>query len=257
MQSKGTQRDRGQVDRKQGDRASESLFRVPVSLEGGIYRALAQRPRVPLAQSSNFWPLTAAVYEPLWRRRSLSLLTGGAFSTARELELLRAWLKPRPGERILDAAASAGLYARTLLQNTPELEVHALDFSEAFLKKAQVYAEQGGVEPIFVQADVRALPYRDAVFDALVCGGSLNEFTDLSGTLQEFARVLSPGGRMWQMYIARAEGWSGRLGQGALSLSGLRFLSPEALEHEAQRVGFTLERAQYRGPVALALFRLI
>lgn len=233
---------------------SEILFSVPVRLEGGVYRTLAKRPRVPLAQRSNFWPLTAALYEPLWRGRSLSLLTRGSFSTGRELELMLAWLKPQPGEHILDAAASAGLYARTLLRNTPELDVHALDFSLVFLKKAQVYAKRDGVQPTLVEADVRALPYRDAVFDALVCGGSLNEFTDLPGALAEFGRVLKPGGRMWLMYLTRAEGWPGRFGQGLARLSGLRFVRPEALEAQAQRVGLKLERAQYRGSVALALF---
>lgn len=233
----------------------EDLFKIPVRLEEGVYRALAKRPRVPLAQSSNFWPLTAAVYEPLWRRRSLSLLTRGSFSTARELELLLSWLKPAPGEHVLDAAASAGLYARTLLQHTPSLEVHALDFSVAFLQKARLYAKRNGVVPIFVHADVRALPYRDGVFDALVCGGSLNEFTDLAGTLAEFARVLRPGGRMWQMYLTKAEGWPGRTVQGLVRLSGLRFVAAGQLEQEAHKVGFKLERAQYRGPVALALFQ--
>lgn len=232
----------------------DALFAQPVRLEGGIYRALSARPRVPLAQSSNFWPLTARLYEPLWRRRSLGLITGGSFSTARELELLRAWLKPKPGEVVLDAAASAGLYARTLLTHEPKLTVHALDFSLAFLKTAQRYAERGGVTPVLVQADVRALPYRGGVFDALVCGGSLNEFTDLPKTLAEFARVLKPGGLMWQMYLTRAEGWLERVGQGALRLSGLRFVAPDALEAQAAPQGLELVRAQHRGRVTLALF---
>ncbi len=231
------------------------MFKQSIPLENGVYQALAKHPRVPLAQSSNFWPLTAAVYEPLWRKRSLGLLTRGAFSTERELELMLSWVKPEPGERILDAAASGGLYARTLLRAQPELDVHALDFSRAFLKKAQGYAERDGVQPTFVLADVRALPYRDAVFDALVCGGSLNEFTDLPRTLAEFARVLKPGGRMWQMYLTRAGGWSGKVGQGLARLSGLRFVTAAGLEAEAQRAEFRLEQAQYRGPVALALFR--
>ena len=230
------------------------VFSKPARLENGIYRALPKRPQVPLAQSSNFWPLTAAVYEPLWRGRSLELLTRGSFSTARELELMLMWLKPQPGERILDAAASAGLYARTLLEHTPELDVHVLDFSLAFLKKAQAYAERDGVQPTLVHADVRALPYRDATFDALACGGSLNEFTDLPLTLSEFARVLRPGGRLWLMYLTRAETWTGRSGQGLARLSGLRFVAPQELETHAFKTGLTLARAQYRGPVALALF---
>ncbi len=232
----------------------DALFAQPVRLEGSIYRALARNPRVPLAQSSNFWPVTAAVYEPLWRRRSLGLLTGGSFSTERELELMLAWLKPKPGEVVLDAAASAGLYARTLLKHEPKLTVHALDFSLAFLKTAQRYAEQGGVTPVLVQADVRALPYRRGVFDALVCGGSLNEFTDLPGTLREFSRVLKPGGRMWLMYLSSAQSWPGRSLQGIVRLSGIRFVEPKELEAQALAVGFDLFRAQHRGRVTLALF---
>ena len=235
----------------------DALFKRPLRLENGVYQALEKRPRVPLAQSSNFWPLTAAVYEPLWRWRSLSLLTGGSFTTERELELMLALVRPIPGDRILDAAASGGLYARTLLEYDASLEVHEVDYSPAFLQKAQAYAERDGVSPTFVRADVRALPYRDAAFDALVCGGSLNEFTDLQGTLAEFARVLRPGGRMWQMYLTRAQSWPGRVGQGFVRLSGLRFIDPEKLERDAQNVGLRLERAEYRGPVALALFQLI
>lgn len=230
------------------------LFATPLPLEAGIYRALPRTPRVPLAQTSNFWPVTAALYEPLWRRRSLGLLTRGGFSTERELALMLAWLKPRPGEVVLDAAASAGLYARTLLAHEPGLSVHALDFSLPFLQKAKAYAERDGVVPILVHADVRALPYRDAVFDALVCGGSLNEFTDLPATLSEFARVLRPGGRMWLMYLSRAETLLGRTGQGLLRATGLRFPAPAALEAQTAD-DFDLLRAQYRGPVALSLFR--
>ncbi len=232
----------------------DSVFRAPLPpLVGGIYRALDKRQNVPLAQSSNFLPLAAALYEPLWRKRSISLLTAGAFSTERELAVMIELLRPRPGQKVLDAACSAGLYARTLLQREPFLEVHALDFSLPFLKKARRYAERDGVNPVLVHADVRALPYRNAVFDALVCGGSLNEFTDLPRTLKEFARVLKPGGKMWQMYLTEADTVLGKGGQGLIRVSGIRFVDPQRLEQQAAKAGFRLLRAQYRGRVALAL----
>lgn len=230
------------------------MFKASYDLENGIYRALNEHPKVPLGQSSNFLLLTAALYEPLWRKRSLSILTGGAFSTERELELMLQWLKPQKGQAILDAACSAGLYARTLLQNQPKLSVHALDFSLPFLKKALEYAERDGVHPTLVHADVRNLPYEDTCFDALVCGGSLNEFTELERSLSEFARILKPGGKMWQMYAAKAEGSLGKTIQGLIRSSGIRFIDPMDLEKEANKVGFKLLKAQYRGPVAMALF---
>ena len=136
------------------------LFKQDVPEQDGIYRALNKRPGVPLGQSSNFLPLTAAVYEPLWRNRSIGILTGGAFSTERELELMLGWLDVQPGQVVLDAACSAGLYARTLLEAHPTLEVHALDFSLPFLKKAKEYAERDCVAPVLVHADVRDLPYQ-------------------------------------------------------------------------------------------------
>ena len=236
------------------ERSVSNLFKKDVPEQDGIYRALDKRPSVPVGQSSNFLPLTAAVYEPLWRMRSIGILTGGAFSTERELELMLKWLNARPGQVVLDAACSAGLYARTLLETHPTLEVHALDFSLPFLKKAKQYAERDHVAPVPVHADVRDLPYKDNSFDAVVCGGSLNEFTDLPQTLSEFARVLKPGGKMWQMYVTRADALIGKGVQGLIRVSGIRFIAPEKLEPLANEAGFKLVRAQYRGAVALALF---
>ena len=131
-----------------------------------------------------------------------------------------------------------------------------MDFSLPFLKKATQYAERDAVSPTFVHADVSALPYKDNSFGAIVCGGSLNEFLDVPKVLGEFARVLKPGSRMWQMYAARAKSPFGKLVQGTLGLSGISFIDPETLENQAQGAGFTLKRAQYRGGIGMALFEL-
>ncbi len=231
-----------------------AIFSEPLELEHGIYRALDKRPRVPLAQASNFLPLTAALYEPLWRKRSLSIITGGDFDVTRELALMIKWLRPQPGQVVLDAACSAGLYARTLLHHEEDLEVHALDFSLPFLNKAKEYAAKEAVEMTLVYADVMKLPYEDSSFDALVCGASLNEFTDLSRSITEFSRVLKPGGLMWQMYVSKAEAWYGRLFQSLFRLSGVRFIDPTVLENEAKAVGMRLLKAQHRKRITLALF---
>ena len=176
---------------------------------------------------------------------------------ARELELMLKWLDPQPGQVVLDAACSAGLYARTLWHYEDRLELHAVDFSLPFLKKAREYAEKEEVSLTLVQADVRRLPYRDSSFDAIVCGASLNEFTDLPQTLSEFSRVLKPGGLMWQMYISKSEAWTGQLLQSLFRLSGIRFVDANRLEAEAQEVGMRLLKAQYRGRVAVALFEKV
>jgi ubiquinone/menaquinone biosynthesis C-methylase UbiE len=268
-----------------------NYFKEPLLYKEGIYRALAKRPSLPPAQASNFLPLTAALYEPLWRKRSLSIITLGTFTVERELELMLEWLQPHPNQVILDAACSAGLYARTLLKHfnkprenpsTPSqtlgasslsllhdpttnnrddkslskhsLTVHAVDYSLLFLKKAKQYAEREGVSPILVQADVSTLPYQSEVFDSIVCGGSLNEFLAVSKILAEFSRVLKPGGKMWQMYLKQAEDPVGKTIQGLLRLSGIRFIDPKVLEKQCNEVGLELVKAQHRGRVVMALF---
>ncbi len=221
----------------------------------GIVLASKEKPRVPLAQSSNFWPLTARLYEPLWRNRSLSILTQGNFTVKRELDLMLEWLNPQAHERILDAACSAGLYARALLKHDPSLNLSAVDFSLPFLKQAQSYAKRDDIKLELIQADVTDLPFENESFDALVCGGSLNEFLDVPKTLSEFSRVLKSGGRMWQMYLRRADGLMGKSIQGLLRLSGIRFIDTRELEHVAHSVNLKLIKAQHRGIVVMALFQ--
>jgi SAM-dependent methyltransferase len=230
-------------------------FKPPLPpLEEGIYRTLKARSRLPIAQRSNAWRLTARLYEPLWRWRSVGLLTRGGYSTQRELALMLAWTRPRPGEVFLDAGCASGLYSRTLLERVEGLQVHALDLSLVMLEAARARAEGVGLQPVLVQGDAADLPYEDAIFDGIVCGGSPNEFLDLPRVLAEFSRVLKPGGRLFMMYLSRAESRLGRSGQGIFRLTGLRFLEPKALEREAAQAGLKLRQAHYRERVALALF---
>ena len=231
-------------------------FKASVPCVEGIYQALAARPKgLGLGQLSNFVPLTSRLYEPLWRHRSLSLLTRGDFSTERELALMLDWVKPSADEWMLDAACSAGLYARTLLKREPSLNVHAVDFSLPFLKRAKQYAERDNVAPVLVLADVSALPYKDSSFHAVVCGGSLNEFLDVDAVQREFARVLKPEGRLWHMYLSKSEAPAAKLLQGLIRPSGIRFIDPKRLEAVSEEVGLRLEKAAYRGVVSFALFR--
>lgn len=230
-------------------------FGAPWPVQEGIVLALSRRPRLPPAQRSNFWRLTAALYEPLWRHRSLALLTRGKMTTAQELSRLVAWVAPKPGELILDAGCSAGLYARTLLKAAPGVTVHALDMSPAFLRQAGRYAARDGVAPVLVCGDITALPYRDRIFDAVVCGGTPNELLDLPLALSELARVLKPGGRLWLLYITPAASPGGRALQALLRLAGLRFIAPDGLTPVTLRAGLTLEQADTCGVVAMALYR--
>jgi len=205
------------------------------------------------AQWSNHLWLTARLYEPLWRRYSVGLMTGGAFDTARELASLRKHLGLAAGSAVVDLGCSAGLYARSLA--AAGMTVSAVDVSRAFLAEGARLARREGLDVRFVQADVLALPFDDAVFDGAVSGGSLNEFVDAARALSEAARVLRDGAPLWLMYAARSETVVGRTLQGALRVSGLRFPAPAQVDAWALAAGLTPERSERRGPLVFALYR--
>ncbi len=205
------------------------------------------------AQWSNHLRLTARLYEPLWRKHSLALLTLGGYSTERELEALVQRLAASPGTRVLDLGCSAGLYARRLAR--AGADVTAVDVSKAFLAEGERLAAGEGVSVSFVRADVHDLPFEDAAFDSAASGGSLNEFADPARALREAARVLRSGGRLWLMYAARGGGAVGRLLQLPLRLSGLRFPKSEEVDAWARAAGFEYVRSERRGPVIMAVYR--
>jgi SAM-dependent methyltransferase len=200
----------------------------------------------------NRWTLTARLYEPLWRHRSLGILTAGQYTTTRELATMRAWTAPLAGARALDLGCSAGLYARTLA--AAGAEVSALDQSPAFLREAARLAAADGVAIELVLGDAHALPYRDGAFDLVAIGASLNEFADPPRAFREVARVLAPEGRVWLMYARRAHGLGGLL-QTLMRPATLRFPDPLEVDTYASDAGLTLVRSEIRGPVALALYR--
>ncbi len=252
------------------DPSERPLFDAPYPVRAGVVDARAQpAARVPgrgPAGWLNGWTLTARVYEPWWRQRSLELLTRGATTTARELTTLQAWLAkalgpgaealpsaPLTGRRVLDVGCSSGLYTRTLA--AAGADVVALDASRAFLLEARRRATAAGLDPVFVEADAHALPFVDDAFDAVVLGATLNELGDPERALAGFARVLRPGGVLWLMYVDRARGLA-RAGQAAGERVGLRFPDPVAVDGWAHAAGLTPWRSEARGPVRFASYRL-
>jgi ubiquinone/menaquinone biosynthesis C-methylase UbiE len=100
----------------------------------------------------------------------------------------RAMLEVWPnvdGRRVLDLACGTGRYSDLLRKANAE-QVVALDFCMAML--AQVAAAGR------VRASMMQLPFRSAVFDAVVSGLAVGHATDIRQWMSEVARVLRPEG---------------------------------------------------------------
>jgi SAM-dependent methyltransferase len=205
-----------------------------------------------LANLTNFLPGAGRGYEPLWRVRSLSLLTGEPFPNERELEIIIRLVRPVHDGRYLDLGCSAGLYTRGLARELQGGVAVGLDISPSMLREAHRRARASGTNPSFVRANAKNLPFFDATFDGAVCGGTLNEFGDPARVLRETSRVLRPGGRLAVMGILRADSSRGRRLQRFLSPGGIRFFQPEELQSLLDHAGFEPDSLQTYGPVFFA-----
>lgn len=103
-----------------------------------------------------------------------------------------------PGARVLDVAAGTGLITR-LLQHDGHTVI-SLDLSAEMLAAAR---EQGAQA---VRATAEALPFPEASFDALTFGYLLRYVSDPLAVMQEFSRVLRPGGTIGMVEFGRPHG---------------------------------------------------
>jgi SAM-dependent methyltransferase len=180
-----------------------------------------------IANLTNFLPGAGPLYEPLWRVRSLTLLTGEPFPNEREIEIIADLVRAERGGRYLDLGCSAGLYTRSLAARLGDSgDVVGIDISPSMLREAAQRTRKLGVTSSFARADAENLPFADASFAGAVCGGSLNEFGEPARTLRERSRVLEPSGRVAIMGILKAQTPRGRRLQRFLSTGGVRFFEP-------------------------------
>ncbi|MCU1381580.1 MAG: hypothetical protein JWL71_277 [Acidobacteria bacterium] len=146
--------------------------------------------------------LGAAAYRRFWAgvgERFPDL--GGAASTryyaANEERLFTEHLAPLDGLRVLktdlwDEAKNTRILAWAAARGARPFGV---DISEPTVVQARA-AFARSPQPLRAAAgDVRALPFRDASFDAIYSMGTIEHFDETEQAVREMARVLKPGGR--------------------------------------------------------------
>jgi demethylmenaquinone methyltransferase/2-methoxy-6-polyprenyl-1,4-benzoquinol methylase len=186
----------------------------------------------------------APVYDAMNRAMTLGL--------DRKWRRLTAEAVVTPGARVLDACCGTGDLA--LADARAGGRVTGVDFSHEMLARA----ERKAPEFDWVQADVAALPFPDASFEAVTVGFGIRNLADLEGGLRELARVLVPGGKLGCLEITRPRGilrpffrlWfdglvpaAGKVLPGGAAYSYLpasvrRFPGPEDLARAMEGAGF-------------------
>jgi len=119
---------------------------------------------------------------------------------------LAARLRVFDGMRVLEVACGTGIVTQRLLERLPaDSRLVATDLSEPMLGFARAHADPDP-RRVWKQADVLALPFSNASFEAVVCQFGLMFVTDKVAALREMRRVLGAGGQLlFNTWAALAE----------------------------------------------------
>jgi SAM-dependent methyltransferase len=215
-------------------------------VRSGIWHAMGPHTmHRTVAQFSNVLPPVPQLYERVWRKRSLSLLSREPFPIERELAELTAAMQPGPGRLMVDIACSEGLYARELARNgSPVL---AIDHSLPFLRRTALRARELPVAP--VHATAQHLPIVTGSLAGAAIGGSMNEIGDQPAAVTESARVLRPGGEWFSMHLEPAQTTVGRIVQRLVRSGGVNFPSSLAMLSWLNQSGFEVSEVKRTGIV--------
>lgn len=102
---------------------------------------------------------------------------------------------------ILDVACGPGTYGRRIASESRT--VLGIDICMSMMRQGVRYVEKERIPNMhFARAAVESLPFRDGLFDAAICAGSLNHFSDTVLALREIGRTMKAGAPLAGMCFA-------------------------------------------------------
>jgi len=120
------------------------------------------------------------------------LVFGAVFEQGRHAAIAAA---ERIGGRILEVGVGTGI---SLPYYSADVRLYGVDISEPMLRKAQQRVNELGLKNVEALAvmDAEHLDFPDASFDAIVAQYVITTVPHPEATLDEFARVVKPGGEI-------------------------------------------------------------
>jgi ubiquinone/menaquinone biosynthesis C-methylase UbiE/uncharacterized protein YbaR (Trm112 family) len=174
--------------------------------------------------SSVQFDFMAQVYETCVYPLVCNLLGGWRSTCLKELARELSEILGSTDGVLLDVACGPETYGRRLASKSSA--VYAIDASMSMLRRGLRYVERDHIHNVhFARAKVEALPFKASFFDAAVCAGSLNHFSDTVLALREIGRTMKAGAPLAVMCFA-VSSWS-EVKQGLFKYRRIRELLPK------------------------------
>ncbi len=113
-----------------------------------------------------------------------------------------ATIDVEPGQRVLDVCAGTNVIGIDLLKKEPELDVYAVDRSDAMQRVGKERATKQGFEIKGHICDVHKLPFPDKHFDVVTLQYATRHLRVID-VFTEINRVLKPGGSFYHFDMLR------------------------------------------------------
>ncbi len=116
----------------------------------------------------------------------------------------------KDGEQVLEVAVGTGLAFERILEANPSGRNEGIDLTEAMLIRAEKKAAKSGLDNYRLRVgDAYDLAFPDDSFDVLINNYMFDLLPqqDFRTVLEEFKRVLRPGGRLVMISMTKGERW--------------------------------------------------
>ena len=199
------------------------------------------------------------VYERWWRPVLSQIAKGIAGPRmSQEAAIATELLRLERGAVVLDVACGPGNFSREFGRTVGrDGLVAGIDASDTMLTRGVRDLEKARQRNVvLLRGDATELPFKAGSFDAVCCFGALHLFDEPFAALDEFARVLKPGGRVALMTSARRRITPGFLKPAMGRLSGMRIFDQREITGALADRNFTELESEVYGMVQFTGGRL-